>query len=151
MDKLVDKEKDLKTLCEGLSDDFLKGGAEDYNPLEEPRVLISSKPYIRKNNLISEKAVVKCWEAHYRFNRYDIYCSIMRRSYIAPIMDTYQDITVCSKVMHGEYDLSLKTEKKEEQCNKDSFQHLEEVHRKIIDSIRQTQIASTSGYFKIFM
>ena len=115
MDKLIDKEKDLKMLCEQMGDHFLKSGAEaeDFDPRDEPRVLISSKPFIRKNNLISEKAVIKCWEAHYRFKKYDIYCSIMRRSYIAPIMDTYQDITVCSKVMHTEYDNSVKAKERE--------------------------------------
>ena len=59
--------------------------------------MISSKPYIRKNNIIADKAVNMCWESHFRFQNFDLYCSILRRSYIAPIMDMYQDIVICSK------------------------------------------------------
>ena len=60
-------------------------------------MLMNSKPYIRKNNLFSDKALNFCWEIHFRFIHYDLYVTILRRSYIPPMMDMFQDIIVCSK------------------------------------------------------
>lgn len=50
---------------------------------------MASKPYIRKNNLFSDKALNFCWEIHFRFNDYDLYVTILRRSYIPPMMDMF--------------------------------------------------------------
>ena len=50
---------------------------------------MSSKPYVRKNNVTSDKSLNFCWEIHLRFNEYDLYISILRRSYIPPIMDMF--------------------------------------------------------------
>lgn len=60
-------------------------------------MLISSKPYLRKNNLVADKSHNYCWEIHLRFDEFDLYISILRRSYIPPMMDMFQDIIVCSR------------------------------------------------------
>ena len=52
-------------------------------------MLMSSKPYIRKNNFFADKALNFCWENNFRFNDYDLYVSILRRSYIPPMMDMF--------------------------------------------------------------
>jgi hypothetical protein len=66
LDKMIDKEKDLKILSEACVDDFLKNTKDikekkEDNEKEEDnkydRYLISSHPYIRKNNLIADKAM----------------------------------------------------------------------------------------------
>ena len=101
LDKMGDKDRDLKILCESIAEDFLKNQEND-NPGgstgSNERFLMSSKPYVRKNNVVSDKALNFRWEIHLRFNEYDLYISILRRSYIPPIMDMFQDIIVCSKL-----------------------------------------------------
>ena len=110
LDKMGDKDRDLKVMCESVADDFLKNAAAGVadeeavgsDPTAAVRLMVSSKPYIRKNNIISDKAVNQCWETHFRFTKYDLYISVLRRSYIAPIMDMYQDIVICSKFIYDD-------------------------------------------------
>jgi hypothetical protein len=100
LDKMGDKDRDLKILCESIADDFLKNEENDDKSSKQKsneRFLMSSKPYVRKNNVTSDKSLNFCWETHLRFNEYDLYITILRRSYIPPIMDMFQDIIVCSK------------------------------------------------------
>jgi len=94
LDKMPDKDKDLKMLCDSVADDFLKNLGM---AMDEPRKLIRSRPYIRKNNLVVDKAINFCWESVLRFNKFDLYVTILRRSYIPPFADIYQDIIVTSK------------------------------------------------------
>lgn len=42
-------------------------------------------------------SLVVTWETWFRFNEYDLYITVLRRSYIPPIGDCYQDIIICSK------------------------------------------------------
>lgn len=63
---MPDKERELKVLCEVSVDDFLKNTSKG-GDWDNPRFLISSHPYIRKNNLIADRAMVSCWETHFRF------------------------------------------------------------------------------------
>lgn len=115
-------------------------------------MLISSKPYTRKNNLIADKALNQCWEIHYRFNEFDLYVTILRRSYIPPMMDMYQDIIICSrfpfKVPNHQGET---TENDIEFINKSSGEHLSDIHRTLIDSIHQIDIGSQTTYFKIIL
>ena len=108
---MKDREKDLRILCDQVSDDFLKNqdiqmkkqfvptaDEKEYVPtLTSERQLVFSKPYVRKCNLTSDRSLTVCWEQQLRFPDYDLYVSIMRRSYIPPVMDMYQDIVTCSK------------------------------------------------------
>jgi len=89
-----------------------------------------------------------------------LYVTILRRSYIPPIMDLYQDIVICSKF---KFDLEMKAIGPEgmieveqsaeymEKNNSASFQHLNETHRKIIDSIHQIEIGSQVSFFKVIL
>ena len=101
LDKMPDKDKDMKMLCEQVADDFLKNlPKEDFDgkdPLSLKRKLIRSRPFVRKQNLVVDKAINFCWETVLRFNKFDLYVTILRRSYIPPFADIYQDIIVCSK------------------------------------------------------
>lgn len=85
-------------MCESICDDFLKNlqlqdeaNKKTDRVIENPdcRFLISSKPYMRKNNVVNDKSVTYCWETHFRFKPFDLYITIMRRSYIPPIMDCF--------------------------------------------------------------
>lgn len=89
---MQDKEKDLKLLCDQVADDFLKNNEfKGRNPFfnHKDRMLISSKPYLRKNNLVADKSHNYCWEIHLRFDEFDLYITILRRSYIPPMMDMF--------------------------------------------------------------
>ena len=116
LDKMPNRDKDLKLMCEQSAHDFLKN--EDTTIAEsqpkgkgnnailirsqdEQRFLVSSKPYVRKNNCTADRSLCFCWEIHLRFDEFDIYVSILRRSYIPPIMDMFQDIVICSRFGFG--------------------------------------------------
>ena len=140
LDKMMEKEKDLKILCEQVTDDFLKN-QDIANPTDKPsltseRVMMSSKPYQRKSNLTNDRSLIVCWEYHLRFESYELYITILRRSYIPPVMDMYQDLVICSKF---NYDTPQNSELGELQ---NSARHLRMTHRKIIDSIHQVDTGS---------
>lgn len=88
LDKMPDKDKDLKMLCEQVADDFLKN-LPDKDSLTWDRKLLRSSPFVRKSNLVVDRAINFCWEAVLRFNRFDLYVTILRRSYIPPFADIY--------------------------------------------------------------
>ena len=94
----------MKLLCDQVADDFLKNQETSSRPDtayegldNKSRKLIRSRPYVRKNNLIIDKSINFAWETCLRFNTFDLYVTILRRSYIPPFMDMYQDIIVCSR------------------------------------------------------
>ena len=95
---MKDNERSLALICESICDDFLKNlKLQDENNkrtdrnIDDPdnRFLISSKPYMRKNNVVNDKSTINCWETHFRFAQFDLYITIMRRSFIPPIMDSF--------------------------------------------------------------
>ena len=60
---------------------------------------------MRKSNIVTDKAINFCWESTLRFNKFDLYITILRRSYIPPFADMYQDVIICSKYMlNAEYE-----------------------------------------------
>jgi hypothetical protein len=75
-------------------------------------MIISSKPYQRKKNLVSDKALNSCWEIQFRFNSYDLFVSILRRSYIPPLIDMYQDIIIFSKFLFDTTKIDVEEKKK---------------------------------------
>lgn len=90
---MPDREKDLRIICDQVADDFLKN-QDIANPTDPPslnseRFLVQSKPYVRKENLTNDRSQIVCWESHLRFSGYDLYITVMRRSYIPPVMDMY--------------------------------------------------------------
>lgn len=90
LDKMPDKDKDLRMLSEQVAEDFLKN-LEDGKDFVIPRrrKIIRSRPYMRKQNLVADKAINFAWETVLRFNRFDLYITILRRSYIPPFADIY--------------------------------------------------------------
>ena len=98
---MQDKDKDMRILCDQIADDFLKNqdiaNPDDPPTLKSERFLVVSKPYVRKSNLTNDRSLISCWESQLRFTGYDLYITIMRRMYIPPVMDMYQDLVVCSK------------------------------------------------------
>ena len=52
---------------------------------------------MRKSNLVVDKAINFCWEMVMRFNGFDVCITILRRSYLPPFADTYQDVIVSSR------------------------------------------------------
>ena len=71
------------------------------------KYLVSSKPYIRKNNVTIDKGLNQCWEIHYRYQEYDLFVSVVRRYYIPPLMDSFTDIK-CSTMYYHDKDLDEK-------------------------------------------
>jgi len=59
---------------------------------------MSSKPYIKKMNLAADKAQWTAWEMHFRTGEYDIFVSVVRRKFIPPLMDIFEDIICYSTV-----------------------------------------------------
>ena len=123
------------------------------------KFLISSKPYIRKNNVTIDKGLNQCWEIHYRYHEYDLFVSVVRRFYIPPLMDSFVDIKVATMYYHHleyieeecdghKYEANVGKQKKFKESisvrtqlknanlsNQHSITHLKNTHRKIIDSI----------------
>jgi len=81
----------------------------------EQFILISTEPYVKKQNLIGDKASWHCWQVHVRKSTnnseefsviagksllitfsVDVFLTILRRKYIPPLMETFQDIIVIS-------------------------------------------------------
>lgn len=143
----------MRILCDMIADDFLKNqdiaNPNDPPSLNSERFLMFSKPYVRKSNLTNDRALIVCWESHLRFTGYDLYITILRRSYIPPVMDMYQDLVVCSKF---NFDTpSLKDDKADMDELKKSYRHLVMTHRKIIDSIHQVDTGSQVSFYKIIL
>lgn len=149
---MKDQDKELNFICEQLADDFIKNldiidkaaleshqstkGEFDRKVHQDDRYLVSSKPYTRKCNVINDKSVNYVWEVNYRFEYFDLFISVLRRSYIPPLLDMYQDIVISSICMHKKKDPDVKDLKQIElEAINHSYRHLVEVHRKIIDSI----------------
>ena len=164
LDKMADKDKDLKMLCEQVADDFLKNqssaakaeGGEQKEPVlnKDARKLRGSRPYVRKANLVTDKALNYCWEAWLRFNEFDLFITILRRSYIPPFMDMYQDIIICSKHQlflpwnNDKKFLEPLTPNLRQENDEASFAHLKDKHRPIIDSIHPIEIGSQTTFFR---
>lgn len=144
LDKMRDKERDLKLLGETVADDFLKNYENtDWN--STPRFLKSSKPYIRKNNVTSDLSHIETWKTWFRFNGFDLYITILRRQYIPPIGDCFQDIIICSKYKFPSVKSSSQVpdanlDLEEMKINRGSSMHLVDIHRRIIDSIHTRNI-----------
>ena len=120
---------------------------------------MSSGPFVRKKNVIVDRARIDCWETHLRFNNFDVYITVLRRSYIPPIMDTFQDVIVCSKINFPKIsDEHIKNWKKNPVPGEDigekealiaSQEHVDNIHRTIIDSFHQKNIGYFNTVFRI--
>ena len=148
LDKMGDKEREIKIMCESTCDDIIKNLHESDTKDLHDKFLISSKPYVRKSNLIADKALCQCWETHFRFNQFDLFITVIRRSYIAPIMDMFQDIVVCSIKYFTEESNTMDQQALEIEVNKKTRSHLNDIHRIIVDSVHQIEIASQTQFFK---
>ena len=101
---MPDKDKDLKMISDQVAEDFLKNMALESKDDKDTqhfnlKKLIRSRPYVRKSNLVTDRSINFCWESTLRFNGFDLYITILRRSYIPPFADMYQDVIICSKYM----------------------------------------------------
>ena len=76
-------------------------------PIDE-HIILNSAAYVKKCNLTNDKAMFLCWEVYIRSKfkiegityTYEIFATVIRRKYIPPLMETYQDIYVFSKFFH---------------------------------------------------
>lgn len=74
--------------------------------------IIESKPYVKKQNLSSDKALWTCWQVHSRTETNDLYVTVLRRKYIPPLMEVFQDI-ICISCFDFSQDLESEEESKE--------------------------------------
>lgn len=63
---------------------------------KEEFLIYDSRAYVKKCNLVCENVVVDCWQVRLRKQQYDVFASVVRRKYIPPLMETYQDVFVIS-------------------------------------------------------
>ena len=93
-------------LCEQAAEDLLKNEKMHVDEADDEAAslqnlkhwkVIRSRPYVRKCNLVVDKAINFCWEMVLRFNKFDVCITLLRRSYIPPFADTYQDVIVSSR------------------------------------------------------
>lgn len=119
-----------------MAEDFLRNQElEDKNAVKDAsanlRKLIRSRPYVRKSNMVTDHSINFCWESMLRFNGYDLYVTILRRSYIPPFADMYQDVIICSKFMLEE-DFNDKrkpeTEQAKDKVMQRTYKHLKDCH-----------------------
>lgn len=52
-----------------------------------------SRPYMKKQNLMSDKSSWEGWEVHLRTANLDVFVILLRRKFIPPSMDHYTDFT----------------------------------------------------------
>lgn len=141
MDKQTDKTKELSWISEAEIDEFIKQSPEqETNP---GMFLISSGPYKRKNCLADDKTYSEGHQTHYRLQGYDLICSVMRRSFIKPMLDTFQDVVICSKFVHPKMDhLPISEADKEAKIKSTINLFLSQVHQQIVDSVHPTEMHS---------
>jgi len=89
--------------------------------------MIESKPYVKKQNLVADKAQWVCWEVHLRTMLHDIYVTVCRRKFIPPLMDIFQDIICISQT-------DIKLDEDIDPSGK-KYDMLTHVHRPAIDSL----------------
>lgn len=66
--------------------------------------IMSSKPYIKKYNLTADRAQINCWDVHIRTKSYDLFVTVVRRKFIPPLMEVFQDIVIISNFdFHNEH------------------------------------------------
>ena len=70
-------------------------------PKDCSSAVIQNSPYVKRLNLVGDKAQIDGWFVHIRIHESverDLYCTLIRRKFIPPLMTTYQDVVVVSKV-----------------------------------------------------
>ena len=81
LDKLMPG-KDLQELC-------YQAALFKANSKREKFIVIESRPYMKKCNLMNDAAVSECWQIHMRLESCDIYLTVVRRKYIPPLLETF--------------------------------------------------------------
>ncbi|TNV85265.1 hypothetical protein FGO68_gene15236 [Halteria grandinella] len=132
--KMPDYRKDIQEFAQNLA----------ISKIEEERTgdkkslnyfIIESKPYVKKQNLNSDKALWTCWQVHSRTETYDLYVTVLRRKYIPPLMEVFQDI-ICISCFDFSQDLEDEEESKE--ALKFSKQYLQVVHQQACDTLHSS-------------
>lgn len=59
---------------------------------------------MKRLNLDGDRAEWQGWQVHGRTQTQDVYVTVLRRSYIPPLMEMYQDISVISRCEVTELD-----------------------------------------------
>ena len=129
--------------------------------------MMESRPYIKKQNLTEDTAQWTSWQVHLRIeekdrsgeenqeendddmdgnnqveplkNEKDLFVTAVRRKYIPPLMECYQDILIISQ-----YNCE-KTED-EDQKRKKSKEFLKSVHQKVVDTLHPQNNTNTNIY-----
>ena len=88
-----------------------------------------------------------------RFNKFDVVVTILRRLYIPPFADTYQDVIISSRFdlqeeMDKDEGHQFENEIKRDRINQRCYEFLKKTHQAIIDSIHPTAIGSQRDFFK---
>ncbi len=89
--------------------------------------ILNSSPYIKKYNLTNDKAQWSGWEIHMRTEQHDFFVTVLRRKFIAPLMDVFQDI-ICA----SHFRTSDESAQQGEMIDPETF--LNETHRNTCDS-----------------
>mmetsp|Transcript_8002 Transcript_8002/g.7498 ORF Transcript_8002/g.7498 Transcript_8002/m.7498 type:complete len:142 (+) Transcript_8002:680-1105(+) len=92
---------------------------------------------MKKQNLSSDKAQWQCWEVLVRTEKQDVIVTVMRRKYIPPLMEIFQDIILYSTFDYLDEEPLKENEKGLQVRNLQNY--LKEAHQLCADSIYSTQ------------
>lgn len=85
-------------------------------------LILESKTYIKKQNPTGDKALWVGWHVKARSEHHNVFVTVLRRKYVPPLLEKFQDITLTSK-------LSLSI---------DSIDFLKQVHHTAADTLHST-------------
>eukprot|EP00347_Sterkiella_histriomuscorum_P016136 403354352 len=126
--KMPDHRRDIQEFAQNLALSRIDAKTQYY--------IMSSKPYIRKYNLTADKALINCWDVHIRTMKYDLFVTVLRRKFIPPLMELFQDIVIISIFdFHNEHGQVGEF--------RSSDLYLAQVHHFLADSVYPTQRYNT--------
>ena len=126
--KMPDSRRDIQEFAQNLA--ILKSEEGEQGKKQTKYFIIESGPYFKKQNLTSDKAQWNCWNVHSRTETYDLYVTVLRRKYIPPLMEVFQDIICISQ-----FDFSQEMALEGDQVFKKSNDFLRFVHHLAVDSL----------------
>ena len=94
--------------------------------------ILSSKAYMKKQNLTSDRAQWSAWEVYIRTETHELFVTVLRRKFIPPLMEIFQDLILISA-------FDLLDEHGQTGEYRRSEQFLSQVHRTGVDTVYPVQ------------
>lgn len=130
MDKMPDERSLIQEFCEAVAFSRVEP--------KEKNLIISSRAYVKKKNPIQDTSAWQGWTVQLRKAKSDLFVTILRRKYIPPLIDIYQDIILISTYNFTRKDYEAETA--------ESRRFYNTVHHKIADSIHSSSRSLQENY-----